>query len=171
MLRGIMPTMDQTGFDRLRLELSVNAKNGVDFIVSATVVWLILGYIWTLPYTAYNLSILTFMAGSITIPLAFALSKVFKTSWKSPGNPLEPLGLWLNFAQLFYFPFLVLILLTEPKFFVMTYAIITGAHFFPYAWYYKSMAYALMAGALAVLATLLVSAWKTNSRAWRHARG
>ena len=188
--------MEQAEFDRLRLELSVNAKNGVDFIVSATVVWLILGYVWTLPYSAYNRSILTFMAGSITIPLAFALSRVFKTSWKSPGNPLEPLGLWLNFAQLFYFPFLVLILLTEPKFFVMTYAIITGAHFFPYAWYYRSTAYAVMAGvisvgalvlglalpadqmyllplamagALAVLAILLVSAWKTNSRAWRHA--
>ncbi len=188
--------MDQAAFDRLRLELSVNAKNGVDFIVSATVVWLLIGYIWTLPYSAYNRSVLTFIAGSITIPLAFALSKVFKTRWKSPGNPLEPLGLWLNFAQLFYFPFLVFILLTEPQFFVMTYAIITGAHFFPYAWYYKSMAYAIMAGvisagalvlglavpaeqmylvpfamagALAVLAILLLSAWRTNARAWRHA--
>jgi hypothetical protein len=133
--------MGQADFDRLRLELSVNAKNGVDFIVSATLVWTILGYIWTLPYSAYNRSVLTFIAGSLTIPLAFALSKIFKTSWKSPGNPLEPLGLWLNFAQLFYFPFLVFVLLTQPKFFIMTYAIITGAHFFPYAWYYKSTAY------------------------------
>jgi hypothetical protein len=183
--------MEKAAFDRLRLALSVNAKNGVDFIVSATVVWLILAYIWTLPYSAYNRSILTFMAGSITIPLAFALSKVFKTQWKSPGNPLEPLGLWLNFAQLFYFPMLVFVLLTEPRFFVMTYAIITGAHFFPYAWYYKSMAFAIMAGvisvgalvmglslgdgqmyllplamagALAVLAALLVASWRQNSR-------
>lgn len=72
--------MDQHTFDRLRLELSVNAKNGVDFIASATIVWTLLGYIWTLPYSAYNRSVLTFIAGSITIPLAFALSKVFKTS-------------------------------------------------------------------------------------------
>lgn len=63
--------MDQTSFDRLRLELSVNAKNGVDFIVSATIVWLIVGYVWTLPYTAYDRSVLTFIVGSITIPLAF----------------------------------------------------------------------------------------------------
>jgi hypothetical protein len=185
--------MDQATFDRLRLELSVNAKNGVDFIVSATVVWTILGWIWTLPYSAYDRSVLTFIAGSITIPLAFALSKVFKTQWKSPGNPLEPLGLWLNFAQLFYFPFLVFVLLTEPQFFIMTYAIITGAHFFPYAWYYKSMPFAVMAGviavgamflglalpadrmyvlpfvmagALAVLAIWLLSSWKANVRAF-----
>jgi hypothetical protein len=186
--------MDQASFDRLRLELSVNAKNGVDFIASATVVWLIVAYVWTLPYSAYDRSILTFIVGSITIPLAFALSKVFRTRWKTPGNPLEPLGLWLNFAQLFYFPMLVFILLTEPRHFVMTYVLITGAHFFPYAWYYKSTAFAIMAGvisvgamvlgltlqqdqiyllplamagALAILALLLMSAWKRNAREWR----
>lgn len=181
-------------FDRLRLELSVNAKNGVDFIASATIVWLLVAYIWTLPYSPYDRSILTFIVGSITIPLAFGLSKVFKTRWKSPGNPLEPLGLWLNFAQLFYFPFLVFVLLTEPRFFVMTYAIITGAHFFPYAWYYKSLPFAIMAGAISVgamflglalplermyllplamaaalfvLALLLMASWKRNSQAFR----
>lgn len=147
--------MDKSHFDRLRLELSVNAKNGVDFIASATVVWAILGYVWTLPYSDYDRSVLTFIVGSITIPLAFALSKVFKTKWKSSGNPLEPLGLWLNFAQLFYFPFLVFMLLTDPQFFIMTYAIITGAHFFPYAWYYKSMPFAIMAGAISVGALLM----------------
>lgn len=147
--------MDQTTFDRLRLELSVNAKNGVDFITSATLVWILLGYIWTMPYSAYNRSVLTFIAGSITIPLAFALSKVYKTQWKSPGNPLEPLGLWLNFAQLFYFPMLVYMLMTDPKGFIMTYAIITGAHFFPYAWYYKSLPFAVMAGVISVGALFL----------------
>ncbi len=183
--------MNTSAFDRLRLELSVNAKNGIDFICSATVVWLLLAYIWTLPYTAYNRSVLTFIAGSITLPLAFVLSKVFKTRWKTPDNPLEPLGLWLNFAQLFYFPMLVFVLLTSPDHFVMTYAIITGAHFFPYAWYYKSMPFAIMAGvisagamlmgltlapadmyllplamagALAVLALLLRWSWQTNAR-------
>ena len=184
--------MDQAAFDRLRLELSARAKNGIDFITSAAIVWLILAWIWTLPQSAYNRSVFTFIAGSITIPLAFALSKVFKTSWKTPGNPLEPLGLWLNFAQLFYFPFLVFILLTYPAYFVMTYAIITGAHFFPYAWYYKSSPYAVasgvisvgamllgmslplekmyvlplaMAAALAVLAIFLQLSWQKNARA------
>lgn len=147
--------MDPIAFDRLRLELSVRAKNGIDFITSATIVWLILGYVWTLPTSAYNRSVLTFIAGSITIPLAFALSKLYGTHWKTPGNPLEPLGLWLNFAQLFYFPMLVFVLLTGPEAFVMTYAIITGAHFFPYAWYYHSRPYAIMAGVIAVGAMLL----------------
>ncbi len=184
--------MQKAEFDKLRLGLSVQAKNGIDFITSATVVWLLIAYIWSWSSTAYNKSILTFMVGSITIPLAFALSKVYKTNWKVGNNPIEPLGLWLNFAQLFYFPFLVFIMLKDPDYFVMTYAIITGAHFFPYAWYYKSLPFAIMAGvisvgamamgmvlppdkmfqlplmmavALAVLALWLHQSYKTNERA------
>ena len=86
------------------------------------------------------------MSGAVLLPLAFGLSKLFKTKWKIENNPLEPLGLWLNFAQLFYFPFLVFILLKYPDYFLMSYVIITGAHFFPYAWYYREIGYAFMAG-------------------------
>lgn len=147
--------MDQTTFDKLRLELSVQAKNGIDFIISASIIWWIVAYIWSLPYSSYNKSIFTFITGSATIPLAWVFSKIFKTNWKVGNNPLEPLGLWLNFAQLFYFPFLVFVLLKYPDYFVMAFAIITGAHFFPYAWYYKTAAYAVMAGIISVGAMLL----------------
>nr|WP_214607020.1 hypothetical protein [Hymenobacter arizonensis] len=37
----------------------------------------------------------------------------------------------------------------------MTYAIITGAHFFPYAWFYRTKAFAYMAGVISVGAMLL----------------
>ncbi len=36
-------------------------------------------------------------------------------------------------------------------------AIITGAHLFPYAWYYKTKAYAIMAGIISVGATVVGS--------------
>lgn len=147
--------MQKTTFDKLRLQLSVEAKNGVDFITAATIIWLIIACIWTLPFSSYNKSIFTFLIGGATIPLAWVFSKIFKTSWKVANNPLEPLGLWLNFAQLFYFPFLVFILLKYPDYFVMAYVIITGAHFFPYAWYYKTTAYAVMAGIISLGAMVI----------------
>ena len=147
--------MNQTELDHQRLDLTLKAKNGIDFIVSATVTWLIIGYIWTLDTSSYNKSVLTFIAGGILLPLAFVLSKLFKTHWKLPNNPIQPLGLWLNFAQLFYFPFLIFILLSDPDYFVMTYAIITGAHLFPYAWFYHEKAYAVMAGIISIGAMLL----------------
>ena len=63
---------------------------------------------------------------------------------------LDSKGLWLNFAQLFYFPFLVFILIQSPDYFVMVYAIITGAHFFPYSWFYKTSLFAIFAGLISV---------------------
>ena len=89
------------------------------------------------------------------IPLALLLSKVLKTNWKVKNNPLQPLGLWLNFAQLFYFPFLIFILLKHPDYFVMGYAIITGAHFLPYAWFYNEKAYAVASGIISIGALLI----------------
>ena len=37
----------------------------------------------------------------------------------------------------------------------MIYVIITGAHFFPYSWFYKTNLYAIFAGIIAVGAMLL----------------
>jgi hypothetical protein len=142
--------MNQNDLDKLRLELSVKAKNGLDFIVSAIIIWSLISFIWTLSYSDYNKSVLTFIVGGPMLPLAFLLSKVFKTTWKVEGNPLEPLGLWLNFAQLFYFPMLVFVLIMKPEYFVLCYVIITGAHFFPYAWYYNTKAFAVMAGVISL---------------------
>lgn len=142
--------MNLPDLQALKLELSLKAKNGLDFILAACVIWFLIAFVWTLPYSSYNKSILTFIVGGFMLPLAWALSKLLKTEWKIESNPLQPLGLWLNFAQLFYFPFLVFTLIKFPEYFVMTYVIITGAHFFPYAWYYDERAYAVMAGIISV---------------------
>ncbi len=93
---------DKESFDKLRLELSIKAKNGLDFILAASVIWLVISFIWTLSYSSYDKSVLTFVIGGLMLPLAILLSKVLKTTWVIQSNPLQPLGLWLNFAQLFY---------------------------------------------------------------------
>lgn len=134
----------------LKIEIQLQAKNGIDFIIAAGIVWLAISYIWALEYTTYSRSILTFMVGAILLPLAFGLSKVLKTNWKVKDNPLQPLGLWLNFAQLIYFPFLIFILIKYPDYFIMAYAIITGAHLFPYAWFYDEIGYAITAVLISV---------------------
>ncbi len=142
--------MSPKELDDLRLELSVKAKNGINFIIAASLVWTLIAYIWTLAYSSYDRSVLTFIAGAILLQLAYGLGKAMKVQWKIKNNPLEPLGLWLNFSQLFYFPVLVFMLLKYPDYFLMTYAIITGAHFFPYTWFYKELGYAVMAGVISI---------------------
>ena len=147
--------MTIASFDKLRIELSVKSKNGIDFTLSAAIVWIIISWIWTLGFKSYDKSVFTFIVGALMMPLAFSLSKVFKTTWTNKGNPLQPLGLWLNFSQLFYFPFLVFSLIKFPDYFVMAYVIITGAHFFPYAWFYKTNIYAVFAGIISIGAMTL----------------
>jgi hypothetical protein len=145
-------------FDKFKIELSLKARNGIDFTLSATIIWGLVAYIWTLPISSYNKSVLVFMVSSLLLPTALGLSKLLKTKWKIEENPLQPLGLWLNFAQLFYFPFLIFTLVKMPDYFIMTYAIITGAHLFPYAWLYKTKWYAIFAGVIAVGAFILALA-------------
>lgn len=147
--------MDPVTLDKLRLDLSKRVKNGLAFIVAASLIWLAIAYIWTLPRTSYGKSILTFYAGALMLPLAFGFSKLFKAAWTVTDNPLQPLGLWLNFAQLFYFPILIFALSRFADYFVMVYVIITAAHFFPYSWLYKTPVYAIMAGFITVGAMLL----------------
>mgnify|MGYP004702740823 CR=1 FL=1 len=147
--------IDKTELNKLRSELSIKAKNGLDFTFSASIIWIIIGFIWTLDKTSYSKSILTFYVGILMLPLAYLLSKLLKTTWTIKSNPLQPLGLWLNFAQLFYFPFLFFTLSKMPDYFVMVYVIITGGHFFPYSWFYKNSLFAIAAGISVVGALFL----------------
>lgn len=147
--------MTKESLDKLRMNLSVNSKNGLDFTLSAGIIWILISFIWTLDYTSYDKSVFTFIVGSLMLPLTFLFSKIFKTVWTNTENPLQPLGLWLNFAQLFYFPFLIFTLIKMPDYFVMVYVIITGGHFFPYAWFYKTSLYAIFAGIITVGAMFL----------------
>lgn len=147
--------MNYLELQKLKLGISVKAKKGTDFIIAASLVWFAIAAIWSTSTTSYNKSVITFMVGAAILPMAFGFSKLLKTEWKVVNNPLQPLGLWLNFAQLFYFPFLVFVLLTLPDYFVMTYAIITGAHLFPYAWFYDDNSYAIIAGIISASSLIM----------------
>jgi hypothetical protein len=155
--------MNAEQLNELRVELSVKSKNGIDFTLAASIIWFVIVFIWRLPYKSYDKSILVFIAGGPMLPLAFLFSKLLKTNWKVKDNPLHQLGLWLNFAQLFYFPFLVFTMIKMPDYFMMTYAIITGAHLFPFAWFYKTYWYAIFAGIIA-LGSLLIGLFMPNEK-------
>jgi hypothetical protein len=147
--------MTNETLDELRVSLSVKSKNGLDFTLSAGIIWIIIAWIWTIDFKSYDKSVFTFIIGALMMPMAFLFSKLFKTIWTDKENPLQPLGLWMNFAQLFYFPFLIFSLIKFPDYFVMVYAIITGGHFFLFAWFYKTNLYAAFAGIISIGAMTL----------------
>jgi hypothetical protein len=50
-----------------------------------------------------------------------------------------------------------------PDYFIMTYAIITGGHLFPYAWFYRTNWYAIFAGII-VLGSLFLGLSLPNEK-------
>ena len=155
--------MTSKKLDELRNGLSVKSKNGIDFTLAASIIWFVIVFLWRLEFKPYDKAIFVFIAGGPLLPLAFLFSKLLKTNWKIKDNPLQPLGLWLNFAQLFYFPFLVFTMIKIPDYFIMTYAIITGGHLFPYAWFYRTKWYAIFAGII-VLGSLFLGLSLPNEK-------
>jgi len=155
--------MTSEELDELRNGISIKSKNGIDFTLAASIIWFVVAFLWRLDFKPYDKAVLVFIAGGPLLPLAFLFSKLLKTNWKNKDNPLQPLGLWLNFAQLFYFPFLVFTMIKMPEYFIMTYAIITGGHLFPYAWFYRTNWYAIFAGII-VLGSLFLGLSLPNEK-------
>ena len=151
-------TENPSVIQELKDNLIFHTKKGIDFMMAASLVWFLIAIVWTFPFSAYDRSVLTFIVGALLMPLALLFSKLLQTRWTLKDNPLQPLGLWLNLAQLIYFPVLIWMLLKAPDHFVMTYVIITGAHLFPYGWLYREVGY-LVASILSSLGALLLDLW------------
>src|SRR5690606_14576468 len=137
--------MKKECINRWQTDLSISSGNGLDFIFAGVVVWGLSTCIWSLDFTPYTKAVLVLFATGLLFPLAWLFSMLLKTNWKNSSNPLRPLALWFNVAQLFYMPMLALVLLRLPECFITAFAIITGGHFFPCAWLYRTKWYAIFA--------------------------
>ena len=135
---------------KTRNELSVRGKNGVGFLLSATVVWSIITIIFLQSIEIHQKNIYMLYSTGLMFPLSVGMSTLIKADWKLKNNPLGNLGLFLNLAQIIYFPILIWGIIKSPNDAIMFFAIITGAHFFPYGWFYNAKAYYVMAPMISV---------------------
>ncbi|WP_077310102.1 DUF7010 family protein [Terribacillus halophilus] len=140
---------------RIRNELSVKSKNGIGFLLSAVVIWSIITILFMLPLELNQKNIFMLFATGLMFPLSVGISNLIKADWKSKDNPLGDLGLYLNLAQLIYFPILFWGIIESPSNAIMLFAIITGAHFFPYGWFYNAKSFYAMAPIISVIIMLL----------------
>ncbi len=141
----------------LKQDASVKGKNGIAFIIAATIIWsaITIVYLLALPLETKNV-ILLFLPACL-FPLALAVSALIKADWKLADNPLGMLGLFLNLAQLIYFPMIIWAFIQSPEQMVVFFAIITGAHFFPYGWFYEAKPYYIFAPIISV--SIMVAGW------------
>ncbi|MDR1093667.1 MAG: hypothetical protein LBL66_05910 [Clostridiales bacterium] len=123
--------------DQSRIELSVKLKNGANFLLAGSILWIPIALMWALqPDVVINCwSTLAF--GGFVSPLALLLGRLWKIPNSLKGNPLNPVPFMLNFGQFLYYPLFLLIIYTSPEHFPLVLATVTGAHLLPFAWPYK----------------------------------
>ena len=142
---------------KIRNELSVRSKNGIAFLGAGMIVWGIITMLFFLPLEIAEQNIFMLISTGLMFPLAILLSRLLKADWKVKNHPLADLGLYLNVAQFVYFPLLFWVFMKSPHDFVLFFAVITGAHFFPYGWLYRVKAYYIMAPVISV--GMMVIGW------------
>ncbi|MDY7223254.1 DUF7010 family protein [Halalkalibacterium halodurans] len=139
----------------LRDDASIKAKNGLGFILSGTVVWLLITFIFLLPFSLQTKNIFMLAMTGLLFPLAVGISSIMKADWKLEKNPLNKLGLTLNVAQFIYFPIVFWAFIESPEEMIIFFAVITGAHFFPYGWFYRARAYSAMAPVISIVIVII----------------
>jgi hypothetical protein len=141
-------------------ELSVRCKNGISFLLAATIIWTIITVIFLQPFGIKEKNIFMLYSTGLMFPLAIIISKMIKADWKANDNPLSKLGLYLNLAQIMYFPIIFWAFVKSPTNMVLFFAVITGAHFFPYGWLYNTKVYFIIAPIISII--IMVIGWSVT---------
>ncbi|UOE94513.1 hypothetical protein [Alkalihalobacillus sp. LMS39] len=141
--------------NKIRNELSIKGKNGIGFLLAAVVIWSIITIIFFQQIEIKQKNIFMLFSTGLMFPLALAISTLIKADWKLENNPLGSLGSYLNLAQIIYFPILFWAIIKSPHDAIIFFAIITGAHFFPYGWFYNARPFYIMAPIMSVVIMFL----------------
>ncbi len=136
---------------KMKNELSVRFKNGITFLLAATIIWTIITIIFLQHIDIRQKNIFMLYSTGLMFPLAYFLSKILKVDWNSQKNPVGTLGMYLNITQLIYFPIIFWAFIKSPAEMVLFFAIITGAHLFPYGWVYNTKVYYVLSPVITLL--------------------
>ncbi|QGH32912.1 hypothetical protein GI584_02075 [Gracilibacillus salitolerans] len=149
----------------LKRDAAIKGKNGIAFIIAATIIWLAITVVYLQSIPLLTKNIILFFLTAFLFPLALAVSTIVKADWKLADNPLGMLGLFLNLAQFMYFPIIFWAFMQSPKEMIIFFAIVTGAHFFPYGWFYEAKPYYIFAPIISV--SIMLAGWTMEeSQLW-----
>ena len=143
--------------DRLRDECSIKGKNGIAFLLAATILWLCFVIVYLQPFDLRFKNVIVLMMTALLFPLSWGISMMIKAEWLQKKHPFSELGLILNYAQLAYLPLVIWAFLQMPEKMIAMFAVITGAHLFPYGWFYRARGYYVMAFVIAI--SMMMMGW------------
>lgn len=128
----------------LKADCRKKQKRGLPFVLASVPLWLMISviHISSLPILTKNLY--TFFCSAPLVPLAYLISKVIGVDFQNKDNPLTKLELIFTVNQIFYLLIVMWVYAAIPDKMVMVYAMVFGAHLFPYGWLYQSKTYYIL---------------------------
>ena len=141
--------------DELRDSIVIEQKKGLPFIMTSVVIWSLITIVSLLDIPVMTRNLLVFCCAAPLLPLSFLIGKILKVDIFSKDNPLSRLGLLFTLNQLLYLLIVMWVYCAAPEKMVMVYAMVFGAHLFPYSWLYRSKAYMVFAVAIPILSLIL----------------
>lgn len=142
-------------FEVERRRLSIATQRGIGMPMAGLLFWL--GVAWlTRRFPAEQAALYSFFLTGVVFPIGMLFTRIAGGDLfaKSPG--LTPLGALLAALQFFYWPMIILVFNLSPAWTPWVMAVLFGAHFLPYAWLYRSRAYAFLTISVAVSLSALV---------------
>lgn len=143
----------ELNIEQVQNNLITRTKRGVSMFYVGTGYWLLLGLLSFIDMHIKLLGLFYLIGAGMLFPLGILVSKMLKIDFVANGNPLSGLNGLLGATQLFFAPILVLIFMEKVEWLPFFVAILTGAHFFPFVWVYKSKAYIFQTVAVVLSAT------------------
>ena len=137
--------------DKLRISLAKEQKSGIPFICSSITIWTIIAIICSLGLNVNLQNTIVLCCACLLLPLAWGYGKLMHVNVFDKGNELYKAGLIFAINQILYIFIAMWVFSVIPEKMIMVYAIITGAHFLPYSWLYKSTVYLIFSIAMTLI--------------------
>ena len=141
--------------DELRNDIIIKQKKGLPFILTSVVIWLLITVVAALDINIAMKNILVFCCSTPMLPLACLIGKLIKVDIFSKQNPLGQLGFIFTLNQMVYLLIVMWVFSAVPEKMIMVYAMVFGAHLFPYSWLYQSKGYTVAAISIPMISLIL----------------
>jgi uncharacterized protein DUF7010 len=149
------PVASAAHFDAERDRLALATRKGIGMPAAGLLLWLAATAL--VRFWPQRTAILfTFVLTGLVFPIGVGLTRLAGGDLFAKSACLKPLGLLLAAMQLFYWPVVIVVFRVAPAWTLFTMAVLFGSHFLPYAWYYRSAGYGVLA--VSVAAVLSVTA-------------
>lgn len=141
----------------LKTDLSIRCKNGIPFIFSEIIVWIMILSIYISPFNLRLKNLIVFFSMFALFPLSVLFTWLFKSEWSPEDNELSSILKVLNISRFISYPIVVWAFIRKPEEMVLLYALIVSAHLFPYGWLYDNKAFTILSPIMTF--TLAIMGW------------